>query len=68
MPIENNQGIRDILASICTTALVGASDKNSRPSHKVMEYLQQKGYRIIPVKPRLEGKQLLGETVDAELA
>ncbi|MFV8569633.1 CoA-binding protein [Marinobacter sp. SBS5] len=68
MPIENDQGLRDILASVCTIALVGASEKNSRPSHEVMEYLQQKGYRVIPVNPRLEGKQLLGETVYADLA
>ncbi|MEP3563669.1 MAG: CoA-binding protein, partial [Marinobacter sp.] len=68
MPIENDQGLRDILTSVHTIALVGASEKTSRPSHEVMEYLQNQGYRIIPVNPRLEGKQVLGETVYADLA
>nr|WP_281496273.1 CoA-binding protein [Marinobacter sp. S0848L] len=48
--------------------MVGASEKTSRPSHEVMEYLQRQGYRIIPVNPRLAGKQVLGETVYADLA
>ena len=68
MPIENDQGLRDILTSVRTIALVGASEKTSRPSHEVMEYLQSQGYRIIPVNPRLAGKQVLGETVYADLA
>ncbi|QBM18754.1 putative protein YccU [Marinobacter sp. JH2] len=68
MPVENDQGLRDILTSVRTIALVGASEKTSRPSHEVMEYLQRQGYRIIPVNPRLAGKQVLGETVYADLA
>ncbi|WP_323750475.1 CoA-binding protein [Marinobacter sp.] len=68
MPIENEQGLRDILTSVRTIALVGASEKTNRPSHEVMEYLQKAGYRIIPVNPRLAGKQVLGETVYADLA
>jgi predicted CoA-binding protein len=68
VPIENDQGLRDILTSVRTIALVGASEKTSRPSHEVMEYLQRQGYRIIPVNPRLAGKQVLGETVYADLA
>ncbi|MBR9871643.1 MAG: CoA-binding protein [Gammaproteobacteria bacterium] len=68
MPIENDQGLRDILTSVRTIALVGASEKTSRPSHEVMEYLQRQGYRIIPVNPRLAGKQVLGEIVYADLS
>ncbi|MBJ6136450.1 CoA-binding protein [Marinobacter litoralis] len=68
MPVENDQDLRDILTSVHTIALVGASEKTSRPAHEVMEYLQNQGYRIIPVNPRLEGKQVLGETVYADLA
>jgi predicted CoA-binding protein len=33
-----------------------------------MKYLQQKGFRVIPVNPREAGKQILGETVYATLA
>ena len=68
MTIENDQSLREILTSVRTIALVGASEKANRPSHEVMEYLQHRGYRVIPVNPRLEGKQVLGETVYADLA
>jgi predicted CoA-binding protein len=60
--------MRDILLSVKTIAVVGASDKPSRASHGVMKFLQHKGYRCIPVNPRLAGDTLLGETVCASLA
>lgn len=60
--------IRNILHGARTIALVGASDKPSRPSHGVMRYLQAEGYRVIPVNPGLAGQTLLGERVAADLA
>ncbi|MGP9832270.1 CoA-binding protein [Marinobacter sp. NSM] len=68
MPSNAPDQIRDILKSVRTIALVGASEKTNRPSHEVMEYLQRQGYRVIPVNPRLSGQQVLGETVYADLA
>lgn len=62
-----DSGIAEILTSVQTIAVVGASDKRDRPSHGVMEFLQGKGYRCIPVNPRLAGTELLGETVYATL-
>jgi predicted CoA-binding protein len=59
--------MRDILTTVRTIALVGASEKTNRPSHEVMEYLQSQGYRILPVNPRLAGQTVLGETVYADL-
>ena len=47
--------------------MVGLSDQWYRPSHFVAKYLQQHGYRIFPVNPRLAGGTLLGETVVANL-
>ena len=56
MPSTTPDQIRDILTTVKTIALVGASEKTSRPSHEVMEFLQNQGYRILPVNPRLAGK------------
>ena len=60
--------IRDILASVKTIAMVGASENWNRPSYFAMKYLQQKGYRVIPVNPRAVGKEILGEAVYGDLA
>lgn len=68
MPANSPDQMRQLLERVRTIALVGASEKTNRPSHEVMEYLQQQGYRMIPVNPRLAGQQVLGETVYADLA
>ncbi|MCO6185762.1 CoA-binding protein [Rhizobium sp. L1K21] len=59
--------ITDILKTVKTIALVGASPKEERPSHRVMKFLQSKGYRVIPVNPGQAGKMILGEPVQATL-
>lgn len=63
-----NQEIAEILRSVNTIALVGASDKKDCPSYEVMEYLLEQGYTIIPVSPKLAGQMLLGQKVYAKLA
>jgi len=60
--------MREILRSTKTIAIAGASDKPHRASHGVMKFLQSKGYRCIPVNPRLAGNSVLGETVYPDLA
>jgi len=59
--------IRRILRDTNTIAMVGASTNWNRPSYFAMKYLQEKGYRVIPVNPRAAGEELLGETVYASL-
>jgi predicted CoA-binding protein len=60
--------LRDILTSVRTIAVVGASPRHERPSHRVMAYLQRRGYRTIPVNPNAAGGTINGETVYARLA
>ena len=60
--------LRDILTSVRTIAIVGASPRRERPSHGVMAYLQRHGYRAIPVNPNAVGTTINGETVYAKLA
>lgn len=55
--------LKDILTTVKTIAVIGASDDETRPVYGVMRFLQSRGYRVIPVNPRLIGKKLMGETV-----
>jgi predicted CoA-binding protein len=59
--------IKGILKRVRTIAAVGMSANDMRPSYFAMLYLQQKGYRMIPVNPRYAGQKILGETVVASL-
>jgi len=67
IPSSNPPGeqIRQILLSSKVIAIVGASDKPGRPSHRVAAYLKLKGYRIIPVNPNV--KEVLGEKAYPDL-
>ncbi len=60
--------LRGILDRVKTIAMVGASEHWNRPSYFVMKYLQDKGYRVIPVNPRASAPEILGEKVYKSLA
>ena len=73
---KDEQLIKQILASAKTIAMVGVSSIQKkepsnnirrRPSIIVMKYLQEFGYRVIPVNPSSAGKKIYGETVVAKL-
>ena len=59
------QQLRPILADSKTIAIVGLSPDAERPSHSVAAYLQQQGYRIIPVNPNIS--EVLGEKAYASV-
>ena len=60
--------LRRILAENRVIAMVGLSADWFRPSYFAAKYMQEHGYRVIPVNPRYAGKDVLGERCYASLA
>jgi len=67
MPVANatSAGVRLILTTAGTVAVVGLSDKPDRESYRVAAYLQQQGFKIIPINPNVA--EVLGEKACASL-
>ena len=67
------QQLRHILKSAKTIAVVGLSAQWHRPSFFAAKYMQEHGYKIIPVNPRYAGggqypaEEILGQTCYASL-
>lgn len=68
MPLTTDDEIRALLEGARTIAMVGASDSPDKPSWGVMQALQDHGYRVIPVNPRITGEHVHGEFVWRELS
>ena len=51
------------LSEMSTIAVIGLSPKPERDSHRVSAYMQQHGYRILPINPAAAGTEILGERV-----
>ncbi|MGO4440629.1 CoA-binding protein [Rhizobium sp. RAF56] len=60
--------LADILRSVKTIALVGASPNAARASYGVMRFLLARDYHVIPVNPGQAGKEILGQAVYGRLA
>jgi predicted CoA-binding protein len=60
--------IRGILSTVKTIAMVGASERENRPSYFAFKYLLERGYRMIPVNPGHAGETMLGQMTYARLA
>jgi predicted CoA-binding protein len=63
----NDDQMREIFESVKTIAVLGLSPDESKDSNKVARYLQEKGYKIIPVYPKAD-QDILGEKVYTSLA
>lgn len=63
--VTANEDIKSLLAAAKTIAVVGLSPKPDRDSYQVAAYLQQHGYRVIPVRPAQA--EILGEKAYASL-
>jgi predicted CoA-binding protein len=68
MPLTRDDDIADLLKNARTIAVIGASDRPDRPSYGVMKFLQEWGYRVLPVNPQISETHLLGEFVWRELS
>ncbi|WP_112941559.1 MULTISPECIES: CoA-binding protein [unclassified Rhizobium] len=64
----SDEYILDILRSVKTIALTGASPNPARPSNGVMGYLLSRGYEVVPVNPGQVGKRIQGQEVFSHLA
>src|ERR1700759_165345 len=60
--------IRGILNTVKTIAMVGASEKENRPSYFAFKYLLERGYTMIPVNPGHDGHAILGQRIYAKLS
>jgi predicted CoA-binding protein len=68
MPLTRDEDIVELLRNARTIAMVGASDRPGRPSNRVMKFLQDQGYRVLPVNPQITGEHVHGEYVWRELS
>ena len=59
--MDDIKTLRRILRESRVIAVVGLSGDWYRPSYFAAKYLQEHGYRVIPVNPRYAGKTILGE-------
>jgi uncharacterized protein len=63
--LKNDDQLHDLISSVNTIAVVGLSPKEHRDSFRVAKYLQDQGFRIIPVNPN--AREVLGEKAYASL-
>jgi predicted CoA-binding protein len=68
MPLSRDEDIAELLKNARTIAVVGASDRPDRPSYGVMKFLQEWGYRVLPINPQISETHVLGEFVWREVS
>jgi len=63
---SNMDEVKEIFDTVKTIAVLGLSPDETKASHRVAKYLQEHGYKIVPVYPK--GDEILGEKVYRSLA
>lgn len=63
MLVTDSSTIKKILVESKTIAIVGLSPREDAVSYRVASYLQEKGYRIVPINPRAVDQLILGQQV-----
>jgi|TARA_Y200000002_G_C22607979_1_gene632508 predicted CoA-binding protein len=58
---QTKKQLKNILGNVNTIAIVGASSNTNRDSFKVMKYLINEGYDVIPVNPNETNNKILGK-------
>lgn len=58
---SNKQEIKEIFNTVKTIAVLGLSPDETKASHRVAKYLQEQGFKIVPVYPKED--EILGEKV-----
>jgi predicted CoA-binding protein len=68
MPLTRDEDIAALLGATRTIAVIGASDRPERPSYGVMRAMADRGWRVLPVNPRITGEHVAGEYVWHDLS
>ena len=58
-----NYLIKKILEEAKIIAIYGASSNQNKNSYKVLKFLQNKGYKVLPINPYTNNEFILGERV-----
>ena len=66
--VSDDAGLTAIFREAKTVAVVGAKDDPAEPAHYVPAYLHARGYRILPVNPKLTGRRLHDAATVARVA
>ena len=61
--MTQSDDIQHILKTYRTVAVVGLSPKTHRDSFEIAQYMQSKGWRIVPINPAAQVSEILGEKV-----
>ena len=61
-----DEELRSVLETAETVAVVGIKSLETEDAYRIPQYLQSRGYRVVPVNPKLD--RVLGKPAHASLA